>query len=103
MTYAIVATIGVIVAFMGFAIEIADGNITHVRNGREPNAGAAIFPSIPFFPALAAGVSWLLDQAHSGLGLWVVVGLFALWVPFWWRSLRRLDKELASLKTDDDR
>jgi hypothetical protein len=102
MTYAMVAIIGVITAFMGMAIEIADGNITHVRNGREPNAGAAISPSIPFVPGLMVGASWLLDLGYSGLGMWVVVGLFAMWALFWWCNLRKLHKELALLQAGGD-
>jgi hypothetical protein len=53
MTYAIVIVLAVIFTFLGFAIDITNGNITHVKNGREPNADAAIFPNIPFNPLMA--------------------------------------------------
>jgi len=98
MTYAIVAAIGVVLTFMGFATEIVASNIVHVQNGREPSAGAAVFPSIPLVPLLLVGVAWGLDHIRSGLGIWVVCGLFVLYLPAWFFRLRRLSRRLESLK-----
>jgi len=97
MTYAIVIVLSVIFTFLGFAIEITNGNIGHVKNGREPNAGAAIFPNIPFIPVAVGFFAWLLNSCYPHLGFWIIVGLFTLYLPYWWWSLRRLDGELQSL------
>ena len=97
MTYAIVIVLSVIFTFLGFAIEITNGNIGHVKNGREPNAGAAIFPNIPFIPVMVVLFAWLLNSCYPNLGFWIVVGLFTLYLPYWWWSLRSLDGKLQSL------
>lgn len=96
MTYVVVAIVGVLFASLGFALKIVSGNITHVTNGRQPNARAALFPTIPFTPAYFVGFAWLLDQMREGLGLWTTVGLFAAYVPLWKMELRRLNLELES-------
>ena len=100
MTYVIVAVLATICTFLGFALECTSGNITHLENGREPNAGAALFPNIPFNPLLAVGVAWALERVHVHLGLWVFVGLFLIYLPCWWFSLRRLTRKLDALKAD---
>ena len=103
MTYAIVIVLSVIFTFLGFAIEITNGNIGHVKNGREPNAGAAIFPNIPFIPLTVLLFAWLLNGCYPNLGFWIVVGLFTLYLPYWWRSLRRLNGELQSLLAESEK
>lgn len=97
MAYAIVIVLSVIFTFLGFAIEITSGNIVHVKHGREPNAGAAIFPNIPCIPVTVVLFTWFLNGCYPNLGFWIVVGLFTLYVPYWWWSLRRMNGELQSL------
>ena len=55
--------------------EITDGNIRHVQNGRTPNAGAALFPNIPFVQVTYVLVAWGLDHLHQGIGP-VVVAIY---------------------------
>jgi hypothetical protein len=100
MTYAIVALLATVATCQGFAIEITKGNITHVRHGREPNAGAAIFPNIPTVPLLAVGGAWILNQCWPNLGFWAIIALFCLHQPFWWYHLRQLNREFDQLKGD---
>ncbi len=72
MTNVIVVVLSVIFTFLGFAIEVTNGKIRHVENNREPNAGAAIFPGIPFIPLFIAGVVWMLNSIYPNLGFWTV-------------------------------
>ena len=82
MKYAIIALLATIFTFLGFAIECTSGNITHVKHGRKPNAGAAVFPSFPVIPLLVLGFAWLMDQWHANIGFWSVVGLFLVYLPY---------------------
>lgn len=102
MTYVIVVVLSVIVTFLGFAIEITNGNIGHVANNRQPKAGAAVFPNIPFVPLFIVGVVWLLDRIYPNLGFWICVVLFCVYVPYWWLSLRKLNVTLQSMITKND-
>ena len=103
MAYAIVIVLSVTFTFLGFATECATRNIVHVKHGREPNAGASIFPTIPFIPAMAVGFTWFLNGFYPNLGFWVIVVLFVLYVPYWWWNLRRLDAKLQSLFAASER
>ena len=100
MTYAIVALLAIVATLQGFATEITAGNIRHLQNGRKPNAGAAIFPGLYLVPLVALGFAWLLNQWRPYLGFWTVVALFCIHLPFWWRYLRRLNREFAQLKDE---
>ena len=97
MTYGIVVLLSVIVAFLGFATEITDCNIRHVKNGREPNAGAAIFPGIPFIPLITVGFVWAVNRIYPNLGFGLFVSLFCVFVPSWWINIRRSNKKLRAL------
>jgi hypothetical protein len=102
MGYVAVIVASLIVTVFGFSLEITAGNIGHVRNGREPNAGAAIFPSIPFNPAFAIGLSWLLNRWHMNLGTWAVIGLCFVSVCCCAISQRRLNAELRTLMEESN-
>jgi hypothetical protein len=98
MSYIVVALIATVATFLGGGSAVVRRNIVHVTNGRAPNAGWSVFPSMPCVPMFWMGVAWLLDQLQTGLGLWVVGGLFVLFVPMWWWRFRALRRELASLQ-----
>jgi hypothetical protein len=97
VTYGIVVVLSIVVAFLGFATEITESNILHVKNGREPNAGAAIFPGIPFIPLVTIGLVWAIDWIYPHLGFGLFMTLFCLFVPYWWFNIRRSDKQLRAL------
>ncbi len=97
MTYLLLAALWTVATFLGFAIEVTSGNIRHVENGREPNAGAALFPNIPCVPLLFVGLAWLLDQVYPMLGFWTCVVLFCLFVVSWWFWRRKLNAQLQDL------
>jgi hypothetical protein len=49
MVYLLAILFSLVASVQTFASEITAGKIGHVENGREPKAGAAIFPTIPVF------------------------------------------------------
>ena len=102
MQYAIVVVLSTVFTFLGFAAEVTAGNIRHIQNGREPNAGAAIFPNIPFVPLFFVSVVWLLNRIYPNLGVWAFA-LFCVWfVPNWWFSLRKLRQQFNALVAGSD-
>ena len=102
MQYAIVVVLSVLFTFLGFITEVTAGNIRHVENGREPNAGAAIFPGIPFVPLFFVGVVWMLNRIYPNLGFWAFIGFGAWFVPNWWLSLRKLRRQFNDLVANSD-
>lgn len=76
MIYIIAVALGLAACVQGFLTEITAGNIGHLRNGRPPNARAALFPSIPFIPLLFVGVAWLLRLFISKHATWILLALF---------------------------
>lgn len=94
MIYLLAIFLSVVVSAQCFAAEVTSGNITHLKNGRQPNAGASIFPTIPVFQLLAAGGAWLLQTFISTCAIWILLGLFLLFSAFWFFSFLRLRAEL---------
>ena len=76
--YIFIVFLGLASAILGFAIEIAQGNITHIINGREPNAGAAIFPTIIALPAFYSLSFWLGNKITEDAGFYFVSIFFIL-------------------------
>ena len=95
--YAIVTVISIVFTFFVLATECANGNIIHVKNGREPNAGATIFPGIPFFPILAIVVMRIGNSFYPKMGFWLIVIGFVLYIPYWIWELRKLNAQLESM------
>ncbi len=95
MTYLLAIVLSLIVSVFAFASEITAGNIGHLRNGRAPNAGAALFPTIPVFQVLAVGIAWLLDMVLLDYTVWVLLGGFLVLVVLWAVLFVKLRAELA--------
>lgn len=97
--YTVVIITAVVFTFLVLATECANGNIAHVRNGREPNAGAAIFPGIPFFPIIAIVIMRIGDSFYPNLGFGAIIVGFLLFVPYWIWEIRKLNAQLESMST----
>jgi hypothetical protein len=95
MTYPLAIVLSVIVSVYAFASEITAGNIGHLQNGRQPNAGAALFPTIPVFQMVAVGVSWIVELAIPEYTAWVLVVGFLILTAIWAVSFVKLRGELA--------
>jgi len=98
MIYLLAIIFSLVVCVQSFASEITAGNITHIKNGRLPNAGAAIFPTIPIFPLLAIGAAWLLQTFIPQYALWILVGSFLIFSVFWALSFTRLKTKFDQIK-----
>ncbi len=67
--YILIVGLALISCAIGIAAETTWGNIIHLKNGRPPNAGAALFPNILFVPLAYVAAALALDWFYSGLGL----------------------------------
>jgi len=72
MLYLGLVILALISCGVGFGLEVVTGNIAHIKNGREPNAGAAILPAIPIIPATYVLAAWGLNYLYPNLGYMVV-------------------------------
>jgi hypothetical protein len=105
MIYVIAVALGLATCVQGYLSEITAGNIGHLRNGRPPNAGAALFPSIPFIPLLFVGVAWLLRIFASTYATWILLASFGTLSLCWAISFAKLRAKLRRIKanrTNDD-
>jgi hypothetical protein len=98
MLYLLAIIFSLVASVQSFASEIMAGNITHLKNGRQPNAGAAIFPTIPVIPLLAIGAAWLLQTFIPHYAVWILVGLFVIFSAFWAFSFAKLRAEFDRIK-----
>jgi hypothetical protein len=98
MIYVIALVLSLVVCAQTFASEVYYGNILHIKNGRKPTAGAALFPAIPSYQLLALGLARLLDNAFPTLAIWMLMALFVVFSAFWLFSFKRLKTELKGLE-----
>ena len=78
MIYFLILILSFFLNALGFAIEISEGNIRHIENGREPNAGAALFPVIPFTQIAFLGLAFLGNLYKPNWGFYGVVALLSI-------------------------
>jgi|SRR5271154_4253709 len=100
MIYVIAVAFGLATCVQGFFSEITAGNIGHLSQGRPPNAGAALFPSIPFIPLLFVGLAWLLRVFVSKYAMWMLLAVFVTQSLCWAFSFVRLRVELRRIKAN---
>ena len=82
---------------VGFALEIVNGNICHVLNSRPPEAGVALFPTVPIVPSVYVLVAWSLNQSSPNVGFLVVAAYALCSVSFRLLSLRNARAKLQRL------
>ncbi len=78
LLYILLAVLSLGSCVAGFHSEVLNGNIRHLENGREPNAGAAIFPTIPLIPIVHFGLVYGLNQITNSLGWYVIFAYFGV-------------------------
>jgi hypothetical protein len=98
MIYVVAVALGLATCMQVFLSEITAGNIGHLRQGRPPNAGAALFPSILFIPLVFAGGAWLLRIVVSKYAMWILLAAFLTRSLYWWFSFAKLRVELRRIK-----
>ncbi|PCH65754.1 MAG: hypothetical protein COC04_01045 [Gammaproteobacteria bacterium] len=96
--YILLVFLAVISTCIGFPLEIIHGNIRHLENGREANAGAAIFPSLLVIPLFYVVSAWLLNKTHENVGFYIVITYFVLSVLQKTFSIRKHKKILNEMQ-----
>ncbi len=95
--YILVFILSLISCFVGFALESTQRNIRHVENGRVPNAGAALFPHIPFAQATYFLAAWGINKVHEGAGFSIVCAYAALSIGVKFVAYRKASAQLKAL------
>ena len=98
MIYVIAIILSLVACGQSFLSETTAGNIMHLRNGRPPNAGAALFPLIPFVPLLFLGTAWILRRFIPEYATWILVGAFLAISLLWVFSFAKLRAELHRIE-----
>ncbi|MCW7537971.1 hypothetical protein OOT46_08920 [Aquabacterium sp. A7-Y] len=99
MMFVLIVVLSLVSCFVGFALEVAEGNIRHLRNGRPPNAGAAILPNIPFVPMIYVAVTWALNLARDGGGFLVVGSYAVISICVTLNAYKQASRELKALQS----
>ena len=97
MIYLLAVVLGFVACVMSFASEITAGNICHLKHGRQPNAGAALFPTVPIVPIVAIGAAWLLRTLIPAHAISILVGCFLLFACLWTIAFVRLRAQFRRL------
>ena len=97
MMYALVIIMSLVACVLAFISEVTRGNIEHIKHGRKPNAGAAVFPLVPSAQILAVLLAWGLNHIHPSLGYYTVIAvcvlLYVMWIVTYPKLKRKLDKQ----------
>ncbi|WP_457445900.1 hypothetical protein [Roseateles sp. P5_E4] len=100
MIFLVALVLSVVLCVQTVAIEIVEGNTVHVRHGREPKAGVALFPMVPLYQLIALGLAWGLQRLMPDVAMAVLLaifsGLFALWVVSYRRAKAEYQRLLAA-------
>ena len=97
METAVLLALSLLSCGVGFALEIVQGNICHVRNGRPANAGAALMPSIPLVQLCYVAVAWAIDRLRPGLGFEIVAAYAVVSMAWRWVLRGRASALLEAL------
>ena len=100
MIYLVALAVSVLACAQAAASVIVDGNVIHVKNGREPNAGVSLLPMIPLFQLLALGIAWGLNHLIPSMAIGVFLGCYTAFSAAWLVSFKRSKAELDRLLTD---
>ena len=82
------------------ASEALRGNITHLKNGREPNAGACILPTIPCVPLFFCLIAWGLDRFFEQHAILIMISVFAALYTLWTVGYMKLKSEFETLSEE---
>ena len=99
MSYILIIALSLISSILNFNLEIIESNITHIRNGREPNASASIFPVIPLAQMFYVGIAWLLNQ-YNNYGYIIVVTVICLIAGLNLHNIRLKNKQYIEVTND---
>jgi hypothetical protein len=98
--YIAVFVASIISVALGFNLEVVQGNIRHIENCREPNAGAAIFPTIPVILIVYLLTAWGLNNVIENMGFYLIGLYFILTVIYKSVAIKKCSKRLNGLKSN---
>ena len=98
MLYVLAIILSFVFCAQGLASEVMASNITHLKNGRQPNAGASIFPVVPIVQFLAGGGAWFLKTFSPHYAIWILIGSFLIFSAFWAFSFAKLRAEFIRIQ-----
>jgi len=96
MLYVAIFAVSLLSCGVGFLLEITEGNVRHVQNGRQPSGGAALFPSIPMVQLAYLLAAWGMNQVVQNTG-YVVIAYALVSVAVRFRRYQRSSLELKRL------
>jgi hypothetical protein len=97
MLFAVLVVLSLVSCFVGFGLEVVEQNIRHVQNGRAPNAGAALLPTIPVVPIAYCCVAWGVNLVRPNLGYTIVASYAVLSMAVRCFQLSRAHRRLHNL------
>ena len=103
MTYLVALLLSAIVCVQAFASEIVNGNTRHVRHGRKPNAGAALFPNVPVYQLLELGLAWIIERFAPSAAMVVLLAIHAVLFAIWAVSFHRARAEYSRALAESQR
>lgn len=97
MEYLFIILISIGCSLLSFRCEITEGNITHLQNGREPKASAAMFPVIPVSQLFVFGITYALEWLFGSMGFMIVLLLQLVLVCYYLVVTKKLNVKFAAL------
>ncbi len=98
MIYVLANIFGLVFSVLALACEATRGNITHLKNGRKPNAGAAVFPTIFVIPLFFNGLAWGIKNFFSVHDLTIFLGIAFVLLAAISIAFLKLNAEFRTLK-----
>lgn len=99
MIYFIAFLLSLAVTCLSLIYECHVNNISNLENGREPNAGAALFPLFPVHQIIALVIAFILQFFIQPYALVILVALFSLCLASQIVSVLKSKARLKELKT----
>ena len=81
LTYTIIFILSVFAIAINVYAAVVEGNITHLKNNRKPEAGVSLMGYI-VFPMFFMGIAYLGNMFFYGLGWCISFGLFLIFFIF---------------------
>jgi hypothetical protein len=97
MLLAVLVVLSLLSCFVGFGLEVVEQNIRHVQQGRAPNAGAALLPTIPVVPIAYCCAAWGINRLRPDWGYAIVAGYAVLSMAVRCYQLSRARRHLRDL------
>ncbi|MDM1019774.1 hypothetical protein QSV37_05535 [Acinetobacter sp. VNK23] len=97
MIYLVAFLLSLIFSWQNLISSGLQGNITHLQNNREPNAGVSIIPAIPFFQIVFLIFAWLLNYFFHQFAIQILCILFITQFIFWFIPFKQQQKQFHQM------